>query len=297
MSITDTLHFIVNHPLNKNNKTAALLRWFGWQIRSRVASGPIVVNFVNDAKLLVKRGMTGATGNIYCGLHEFEEMSFVLHALRANDLFVDVGANIGSYTVLASAVVGARSISIEPVPDTFEKLKRNISVNSIQHLVNAYNIGISKTDGIIKFTAGLDTENHAADERETPSDILIAVKVLALDNLLAGKQPNIIKIDVEGFETNVIGGADHMLSQTSLNAVIMELNGSGKRYGFDEGALHRKMLEHGFGTFSYAPFERKLVSLNENKSKCGNIIYIRDVGFMTERISTAPKFRVHGQFI
>jgi hypothetical protein len=42
------------------------------------------------------------SGNIYAGLHEFGDMAFVLHFLRAGDLFADVGANIGSYTVLAS---------------------------------------------------------------------------------------------------------------------------------------------------------------------------------------------------
>ena len=45
--------------------------------------------------------MHGVTGNVYCGLHDFAEMSFMLHLLRAGDLFADIGANVGSYTVLA----------------------------------------------------------------------------------------------------------------------------------------------------------------------------------------------------
>ena len=73
--------------------------------------------------------MTGATGNIYAGLHEFNDMAFCLHLLRSGDLFVDVGANIGSYTVLASKVAGANSITLEPVPQTFERLKRNVNIN------------------------------------------------------------------------------------------------------------------------------------------------------------------------
>jgi hypothetical protein len=50
-------------------------------------------------------GMTGATGNLYVGLHEFEEMAFLLHFLRPGDLFADVGANVGSYTILAAVAV------------------------------------------------------------------------------------------------------------------------------------------------------------------------------------------------
>ena len=85
--------------------------------------------------------MTGATGNIYTGLHEFQEMSFLLHMLRHDDLFVDVGANIGSYTVLASAVIGAKSISIEPIPNAFRNLMQNIILNDIKVRVTAHNMG------------------------------------------------------------------------------------------------------------------------------------------------------------
>ena len=56
--------------------------------------------------------MTGATQNIYCGLQEFEEMAFLLHFLRKDDLPLDIGANIGSYTILAASSVGARTMAI-----------------------------------------------------------------------------------------------------------------------------------------------------------------------------------------
>lgn len=46
--------------------------------------------------------MRGATGNVYVGLHEFESMGFVLHVLRSSSAFIDVGANVGAYTVLAA---------------------------------------------------------------------------------------------------------------------------------------------------------------------------------------------------
>lgn len=95
-----------------------LLRFVKWQIGNRLVLGPVAARFVNDARLFVQKGMTGATGNLYVGLHEFEDMSFVLHGLRPDDLFVDVGANVGSYTVLAGAAVGASCVSFEPIPET-----------------------------------------------------------------------------------------------------------------------------------------------------------------------------------
>lgn len=103
--------FIVRHPLSSKHPLRALIRYADWQMRSRL-KGEIVFEWVAGSRLIVRRGMTGATGNIYCGLHEYRDMAFLLHLLRADDLFVDIGANIGSYTILASAVCGARAITI-----------------------------------------------------------------------------------------------------------------------------------------------------------------------------------------
>ena len=107
--------FAWNHPLNQGERRTAINRVIRWQLASRMMPGPIALPFVIGTQLFATRGMTGATGNWYCGLHEYEDMSFVLNALRPGDLFVDVGANIGSYSILAGGG-GARVIAIEPIP-------------------------------------------------------------------------------------------------------------------------------------------------------------------------------------
>ncbi len=92
-----------SHPLNRNGRFAALGRWLRWQTATRLLPYPIVVPFVNEIRLVAERGMTGATGNYYCGLHEPEDMAFVLHFVRSGDVFYDVGANVGAYSLLAAA--------------------------------------------------------------------------------------------------------------------------------------------------------------------------------------------------
>ena len=78
LNIINIINRIARHPLNKKQKIKSVFRFFKWQVRSRLFTNPIKVNFVNKTKLLVNKGMTGATGNIYSGLHEYEEMSFLL---------------------------------------------------------------------------------------------------------------------------------------------------------------------------------------------------------------------------
>jgi FkbM family methyltransferase len=290
------LRFITEHPLNRKRKVASMLRLVSWQLGSRIASGPVTINFVNDAKLLVRPGMTGATGNIYTGLHEFEDMAFVLHVLRTNDLFVDVGANVGSYTILASAALGVKTIAFEPIPTTYGHLVDNIDLNGVHDLVIAHNIGVGAERGELIFTSSLDTVNHVLGAAE--SDIASTkIAVNTLDETLGESRPTVIKIDVEGFETRVIDGAAKALSRDTLLAVVMELNGSGERYGFDESTLHARMLGYAFRPFTYSPFTRQLLSLEGKKSTSGNTLYIKNLERVQERLVSAQPFTVLGHTI
>jgi FkbM family methyltransferase len=290
------LRFITEHPLNRKRKVASMLRLVSWQLGSRIASGPVTINFVNDAKLLVRPGMTGATGNIYTGLHEFEDMAFVLHVLRTSDLFVDVGANVGSYTILASAALGAKTIAFEPIPTTYGHLVDNIDLNGVHDLVTAHNIGVGAERGELIFTSSLDTVNHVLGPAE--SDITSTkIAVNTLDEMLGESRPTVIKIDVEGFETRVIDGAAKALSRDTLLAVVMELNGSGERYGFDESTLHARMLGYAFRPFTYSPFTRQLLSLEGKKSTSGNTLYIKNLERVQERLVSAQPFTVLGHTI
>lgn len=290
MNIVNNLRFITQHPLTQNAQIAALTRWLKWQVGSRLVSGPVVIPFVSDTQLIVQPGMTGATGNVYCGLHEFEDMALLLHALRPDDLFVDIGANVGSYTVLGGGAVGACCISIEPILSTFAWLQQNIAINGLNGRVQALNIGLGREEGVLRFTDGFDTMNHVVDDMAVASAVEVVVRTL--DTVLDDTEPTLIKIDVEGFETEVMAGAEHALTSSALLAVIMELNGSGDRYGFDENALHQQMLDYGFTTCHYHPFERKLDVLHGSRSSSGNTLYVRDVAKLSERVQTASRFKL-----
>lgn len=293
MSVLSLLKFITDHPINREQKLASISRFVNWQISSRLAPGAILYDWINGSKFLVRNGETGLTGNIYTGLHEFSDMAFVLHVLRPEDTFVDVGANVGSYTILAGSAVGTRGYAFEPVPNTFRKLVDNIRLNRMEDRVQAFNVGLAQSEGVIRFTSDLDTVNHALAENEAAANI-IEVKVTSLDQALSDAHPNLMKIDVEGYETPVLEGAAKTLSDSRLHSIIMELNGSGKRYGFDESRLIQLLLKNNFQSFSYDPLSRRLKSLNGKNQEQGNTIFIRNEEFVRKRIESAPKFNVLG---
>ncbi|HEV3223271.1 MAG TPA: FkbM family methyltransferase [Puia sp.] len=289
--LLSTLKFIFNHPATRNNKLAAFRRFAGWQIQSRTFHRPVVYPFVEKSVLLVQGGMTGATGNIYTGLHEFEDMMFLLHLLRSGDIFVDAGANIGSYTILASSVAGAKSISFEPVPSTFLHLKNNVAINNIESSVELQNAGVGKEKGKLSFTSSFDTMNHVVTDSSSTNQETIQVDIVSLDDILGNRMPTLIKIDTEGFEMAVLQGAELTLKLSSLLAVIVELNGSCHRYGINENDIHEFITGHGFIPISYDPIKRtysKMNSFNLN----GNTIYIKNEGEVAKRLETARKFTV-----
>lgn len=282
---------IARHPLNQGQRLRALARFARWQIGTRLVGAPVAVPFAGSTRLLVNRGMTGATGNVYCGLHEFEEMAFVLHALRGGDVFVDVGANVGSYTVLAAGVAGARCVSIEPVPQAFARLQDNVRLNDMAELVSCHNVAIGATSGTARFTCDLDTINHVSTQTDTNART-IDVPILTLDALMGGLAPTLVKIDVEGYETAVIAGGDATFRSPSLLAVLMELNGSGQRYGFDEDALRDRMTSLGFAAARYDPALRLLQPPPARQARACNALYVRRRDELQARLAEASPVRV-----
>ena len=285
------VRYILSHPLGKKHKFKSFFNFLFWQITQTIFPKERIVKFVGGAKMLIKKNDTGVTGNIYVGIQDFEEISFALHLLREGDIFVDIGANVGFYSVIISKVKRARVFAFEPIPSTFQKFKKNIELNSLQNLISPYNMAIGASLGSLNMTSNLDTVNHiqlnSGYMRGT-----ISVDVAPLDSILSEVSSNtsIVKIDVEGFETEVVNGMPKILASPHLKAIIIELNGSGGRYGFDELLIHQSLIENSFLPYKYDPFTRQLDQLSSYGEN--NTIYLRDLGFVFDRITSSQPFRV-----
>ncbi|WHZ21603.1 MAG: hypothetical protein OJF47_000715 [Nitrospira sp.] len=294
MSFLNVLKFITSHPLNKDHKLKAIFRFARWQVISRLGQGEITYDWVNGSRFLVRAGETALTGNIYTGLFEFPDMAFLLHVLRAEDLFIDVGANVGSYSILACSAIGARGYAFEPIPSTYSRLINNIHLNHLENRTKCLNIGIGREEGSLAFSDSMGACNHALAPGERCVGTTV-VNVSTLDTVLKDESPDLMKIDVEGYETPVLQGAEATLKKQTLHSVIMELNGNGLRYGFDELFIIEMMFDYGFRTFSYDPIGRTLISLEGKNLTSGNTIFIRDKMSVIERLRTSPPVTIHGR--
>jgi FkbM family methyltransferase len=150
------------------------------------------------------------------GLTERDDAIFVLDLLRPGDLFVDVGANIGFYTVLA-ARRGAQVEAYEPTPDAAAACERSLALNSVGQLAKVNRAACGAVAGTVTFTTGLDISNHIAGKGEAG----IEVPLRTLDADLAGReaQLSMFKVDAEGHDIEVLRGAREAIAR--LRPVIL----------------------------------------------------------------------------
>jgi len=292
-NLLKTASFILNHPLNDTleDKVGTFRRYLSWQTHSRLHPGPSLIDFVGHTRLLVKRRV--AQRRIcYMPLNEFEEMAFVVHALREGDLFVDIGANIGAYTVLAVSVAGATALACEPLPANYALLLANLRLNKAENKVEALNVGVGGKEGTLRFTTSLGPKDHVVFTHETmQTEKAIELPVRTLDSIVGDRNPTAVKIDVEGFETEVIKGGAKAMKNDSLRAIIIELKGHGTRYGYDESVLMDHIAGFGFQAFCYSPLDRRIFMSEKGCNSSDNRIYIRDPGWARERVANHPGFR------
>lgn len=127
-----------------------------------------------------------------------------------NGLVLDIGANIGNHTIFFLAQEARKVISFEPVKDTFDILKKNIEINNFQNKVDLFNAGVGQTKGkaILKY---YNSKNIGMSQLS--SDQNGDIPIVSIDELNIDEKINFIKIDVEGFEADVIKGMTETLKQ------------------------------------------------------------------------------------
>lgn len=283
MSVADLARFFSTHELTKSNPLGAWRRFASWQIRS-LFQDEIDVPWIAGLRLAVKRGMRGATGNIYTGLHELAEMTLLLHFLRDGDLFLDVGANAGTFSVLASGVCGARSWAFEPDPAAAAALRRNTALNGLESLISLHEVALGAEEGEVAFTVGLDTVNRVNPAPGQPSR---TVRQTTLSKAAGAERPVMMKLDVEGYEDAVLAGAAAVLSCPSLKVIEIE---TVTPFSFET------LTANGFERIHYDPWTRQL-SQHQPKGPRYNALFVRDRSDVQSRLTVARAVEVLGYSI
>lgn len=172
--------------------------------------------------------------------HEKDVIDRLSVLLAGARVFVDVGASLGQYTFFANKVMKkGRIIAVEPDPIRFEELARNCDKwrsLSDNELIAVNAAASDKEDGKIRFYTTQTNVSGGLFVHEVKPALLkaseiealrweeILVESCTLDTLLAGRIPDIVKIDVEGAELRVLRGAKNLL-RAGKTKFLVELHG------------------------------------------------------------------------
>ncbi len=268
----------------------AMLHYIYFNVKSRFGTEQII-NWIGGLKFYARKGNAGLVGNIYYGLYEFEDSLFLIHFMRKEDIFFDIGANLGHYALLLSGLKKCKTIALEPVPATFKQLVRNIELNGLQKLIEPIQKGVADREDLLYFSTDRNTMDRIVKDSYKNA---VKVPVTTIDNLNSGI-PIAIKLDVEGYEYFALKGAEEILKSTELKVIILELNQSGKNYNTEDDKIYLLLLDYGFKPFKYNFLDRELVSLaNYNKDKF-NTIFIKDVPFVKKRLLESEQIKIRNR--
>jgi len=211
---------IYKHPLTSNNKLITFYIAFKTFINLTIQK-KIIINWVNKKKLIIhsKKDFSTIFNHLFV-LFDYIEMKFLSKILSKNMIFLDIGANSGVYSVLASSYC-KKIYSFEPNIKVFKNLIKNLKLNKIKNI--CLNIGIGKDNSIARITKNLGDQNYIINKKKLniPS---YKIQLKNIDSFKFKKKKLVIKIDVEGHELDVLIGSKKTFYQNKLIIIIIEMN-------------------------------------------------------------------------
>jgi FkbM family methyltransferase len=251
-----------------------------------------VFDFHKHTRLYARADFGSPILAYYLGLYEEASMNFLVRYLRPQDVVADVGANVGVYSVLAAGACGARVHAFEPVSSAHGALQDNIALNALQDRIAVHKSGV----GAERATAFITTSRKGSNaiSIDTGNGPVEQIEVNPLDLVLASDPPELIKIDVEGYEDQVLLGAEGILGSGKVNVVIVE---GIARVAGDDARIERCfaiLASHGFVLCTYDVMTNRISQcLAGQRPFVGaddeNFLFIRDVARARDRLAPAAQ--------
>lgn len=263
---------IKKHPLTKNSVYKAMCRYISFNCIQYLYPKPREYQWYRGLKFFAEKGDAGLVGNIYYKLMDYEDSMFLINHLERDDVFVDVGANLGHYTLLASGICDAKTIAIEPIENTVKKLQNNIDLNKLKDKVTILNYGVGDKNETLNFTTNKTVMNSVSLEE---SEHTIKIEVKTLNEILKNTNVKFIKIDVEGYEYKVLKGALEILNKPSLKYLLVEFNKSGEKFNLHDDDVFDLIVKHNFVPIRYDPTSKEIKIIKSYNADKFNTLFIR----------------------
>ena len=277
-----TFRNILNHPANQGRQVYAALRYLAWQVSKRCFVAHWDIPY-HGLKLRCHGDSHSASAAIYFnGLADYREMVFIRRYLRPGDAFLDVGANVGVYTLLAASLVGKSGVvhAFEPGILASARLDENIALNQLAN-VTVHRFGLSDRQGSAAFSAEGDdcVASLIPGGAIATAGNVLQVQCVRLDDYLPSLKWAMAKIDIEGAEPLAIRGVITHLAAGNPPVLQIEMDGYSRRFGVETHDFIAELASLGYDVgifddatnqieFTTTPWERGVLNvLAVNRSR------------------------------
>ena len=198
--------------------------------------------------------------------HELTEIKFLKQIIKNGDTVLDLGANIGVYTLIFAKLVGKSGhvFAFEPDPTNFEILSKNVKENKHENVTLVQKAVSEKNDKIKLFVSKRNHASHRIFDSEEKRNS-IEVDVITLDTYFKNfKNPiNFIKMDVEGVEGATLLGASNIIKNSKDLVIMMEYFPKWiRKYGMNPEEILNSLIEKKFKLFNINQKEKKIFPIN-----------------------------------
>ena len=191
----------------------------------------VIKELKNNRRLFVDLSDRVIGHGIIKGQYESEEVDYVKSVIKPGDTVLDIGANIGFFTIIMADLIGetGKSYSFEPLERNFKLLERSVKENKFNDRSKIEHAAISENQGTLELISPSETLNLGGAFLKTgttevpPGHIAENVPVIKLDDYSIKRPVNFIKIDVEGAELLALRGAKKILTEDKP-VIMAEIN-------------------------------------------------------------------------
>ena len=202
----------------------------------------VTIKWFNDTYLKIYKNNSSSKSCLYFGLPDYEEMEFLKRLVKKNDVFFDIGANVGIYSLFVTSISRCLTFSLEPDNYSRKILYENIKINKLSFKIKVQKQVIGNSNSIVYFSNLKSSTENKILKFQTKNNVVLK-KSMQLDYYIKKfpKKNLIIKIDTEGAEFDILRFSK-LIYEKNILALIIEVSNSKIKRFIRQSALNNFSL-------------------------------------------------------
>lgn len=247
------------HPANRERRLRSVARLLAWQFMKHAVRRPVTIDFHRQRLKCYPDSTSTSAALYFSGYPDYWEMKFLEAYLRPGDNFLDVGANVGVYSILASSYIGAQGTidAFEPVERTASRLEEQAALNGL-HGVRVHRVAVSERTAEVDFGFSDNAATMHLRRMVETGHPGHGVRSTTLDAFHPYLSYAAGKMDIEGAEPMALAGAARRLKEGNPPVWLLELAGYSTCYGATSDQVVQQLAEAQYDCAVYEPARRAL---------------------------------------